>query len=60
MPAKKLYTFKDNDIDRQFMEIILNTFANLPTYVDNTAAKAGGLLVNQPYKTATGQVMVVY
>lgn len=33
---------------------------NLPTYANNAAAIAGGLAVTQLYKTATGQVMVVY
>jgi len=33
-------------------------FANLPTYADNAAAGAGGLIQGQFYKTATGQLMV--
>lgn len=33
---------------------------NLPTYADNTAAVAGGLLVGELYKTSAGVVMVVY
>lgn len=37
-----------------------NELQALPTYVDNTAARAGGLVAGTPYKTATGQVMVVY
>ena len=32
----------------------------LQTYADNASAIAGGLSANQLYKTATGQVMVVY
>ena len=33
---------------------------SLTTYADNTAALAGGLTAGQLYKTASGQVMVVY
>jgi hypothetical protein len=33
---------------------------NLSTYADNTAATGGGLVAGDLYKTATGQVMVVY
>jgi hypothetical protein len=29
-------------------------------YVDNAAALAGGLMVGDQYRTATGQVMVVF
>ena len=38
------------------------TLAVLPAQVfaDNAAAIAGGLAVNQTYRTATGQVMIVY
>lgn len=32
----------------------------LPTYVDNTAAVAGGLAVNSIYKTSTGEVRIVF
>lgn len=31
----------------------------LPTYADNAAAVAGGLQVNQLYKTATGELRIV-
>lgn len=34
--------------------------ANLPTYADNAAAKAGGLVANQKYRTSTGIMMIVY
>jgi len=37
-----------------------NKAYNLPTYADNAAAVAGGLRVGELYKTATGEVMVVY
>jgi hypothetical protein len=37
-----------------------NKAYNLPTYADNAAAVAGGLSVGELYKTATGEVMVVY
>jgi len=33
---------------------------NLPVYADNSAAIAGGLAVNKKYRTATGQLMIVY
>ena len=33
---------------------------NLAVYADNAAAIAGGLAVNKKYRTATGQVMIVY
>ncbi len=32
---------------------------NLPTYVDNAAAVAGGLSVNDVYKTSTGELRIV-
>ena len=32
---------------------------NLPTYADNAAAVAGGLSVNDVYKTATGELRIV-
>ena len=32
---------------------------NLPTYADNTAAVAGGLSVNDVYKTASGELRIV-
>ena len=31
----------------------------LPTYADNAAAILGGLVVNQEYKTATGERRIV-
>ncbi len=34
--------------------------SNVPTYADNTAAVAGGLAVNSVYKTATGDLRIVY
>lgn len=34
--------------------------SNLPVYADNTAAKVGGLVAGDPYRTATGIRMVVY
>lgn len=34
--------------------------SGLPTYADNAAAVLGGLKTDALYKTATGQVMVVY
>ncbi len=37
-----------------------NKAYNLSTYADNAAAVAGGLSVGELYKTATGEVMVVY
>lgn len=37
-----------------------NELQSLPTYADNATAIAAGLNVGTPYKTATGQVMVVY
>lgn len=37
-----------------------NKAYNLPTYADNATAVAGGLSVGEMYKTATGEVMVVY
>jgi hypothetical protein len=37
-----------------------NKAYNLSTYADNAAAVAGGLRVGELYKTATGEVMVVY
>jgi len=33
---------------------------SLPTYANNAAALAGGLVAGELYKTATGTVMVVY
>lgn len=33
-------------------------FANLPTYADDAAAGAGGLIQGSFYKTATGALMV--
>jgi hypothetical protein len=36
-----------------------NTFANLPTYANNAAAIAGGLVGNDIYKTATGELRIV-
>jgi hypothetical protein len=32
---------------------------NLPTYADNAAAVAGGLSINDVYKTATGELRIV-
>lgn len=32
---------------------------DLPTFADNAAALAGGLVVRQVYKTATGEVRIV-
>lgn len=32
---------------------------NLPVYADNAAATAGGLAVNKPYRTATGELRIV-
>lgn len=32
----------------------------LPTYADNTAAAAGGLVAGDPYRTSTGVLMVTY
>lgn len=46
-----------------FAEIVIkhvNKAYNLPTYADNTAAKAGGLTDGMLYRTSTGVVMVVY
>jgi len=37
-----------------------NKAYNLPTYADNTAAKAAGLTDGVMYRTSTGVVMVVY
>jgi hypothetical protein len=34
--------------------------ANTPTYADNAAAKAGGLVDGDVYRTATGALMIVY
>jgi hypothetical protein len=34
--------------------------SNVPTYADNTAAVTGGLAVNSVYKTATGDLRIVY
>ena len=34
--------------------------SSLSVYVDNTAAKAGGLTTGNPYRTAAGQLMVVF
>jgi hypothetical protein len=33
---------------------------SIPTYADNTAALAGGLVAGDVYKTATGELMIVY
>jgi hypothetical protein len=38
---------------------ILN-FANTPTYADNTAAKAGGLVDGDVYRKSDGTLMIVY
>jgi len=38
---------------------ILN-FANTPTYADNTAAKAGGLVNGDVYRKSDGTLMIVY
>lgn len=38
---------------------VLN-LSNAPVYADNTAALAGGLVAGDVYKTATGQLMIVY
>lgn len=32
----------------------------IPTYADNTAALAGGLVAGQFYRTSTGILMIVY
>lgn len=32
----------------------------LPVYADNATATAGGLQVNDRYRTSTGQIMIVY
>lgn len=34
-------------------------YTTLPTYTDNASALLGGLLINEPYKTPTGEVRVV-
>ena len=51
-----------NDVnDFIYLGTIPPTFRlTVPTYTNNTAALAGGLVVGQLYKTSTGQVMVVY
>ncbi len=36
------------------------TITQIPTYVDNAAALVGGLLANDVYKTATGELRIVY
>lgn len=36
------------------------TMPGLPVYADNVTAKAAGLKVGANYRTATGQVMVVF
>lgn len=43
----KRFTIKNNTVN-----------SPLPTYVDDTAAGVGGLLVNDMYKTATGEVRI--
>ena len=35
-------------------------FSNVSTYVDNAAAKTGGLVDGDVYRTSTGQMMIVY
>lgn len=50
-------------IDRMALEIeralaALPNLNNLPTYANDAAAGAGGLIAGQFYATATGQVMV--
>lgn len=37
----------------------LNTVKILPVYTDNTAAIAGGLKVNDPYRNSAGATFVV-
>jgi len=37
-----------------------SALASVPTYADNAAAKSGGLVDGQLYRTATGDLMVVY
>jgi hypothetical protein len=39
---------------------ILLIFSQLPIYANNAAAKAGGLVDGQYYRTSTGAIMVVY
>ena len=34
--------------------------ANTPTYADNAAAIAGGLVAGDVYRTSTGQLMIRY
>lgn len=41
-------------------DLPLAFFSTLAVYADNAAAKAGGLVDGQLYRTATGQVMVAY
>lgn len=39
---------------------VLHNIAHSPVYADNTAAKAGGLVAGDVYRTSTGQLMIVY
>lgn len=39
--------------------LITDTILVVPTYADNAAALLGGLVVNQVYKTATGELRIV-
>lgn len=45
---------------KQLEQAVNSPFASLPVYPDNTTAKAGGLVAGQPYRTATGQLMVTF
>ena len=47
---KKLYTFEDKNLDRQIREIVDSFNKQLPIFIDNTAALAGGLRLGQYYR----------
>lgn len=53
-------TFSRNGSARLRLKTLTVNFPLVPTYADNTAATAGGLVVGDVYKTSTGQLMVKY
>lgn len=54
VPAKEYGTYTV-----ALLEDLLNIGQHLQSYIDNTAALAAGLVIDQPYKTPTGEIKVV-
>lgn len=59
---ERILNVKLNEIFRDYRRTINTLIQNedLPVYASNAAAKSGGLVDGEFYRTSTGAVMVVY